>query len=195
MFSLILLAALSGSHQVLQNQEIDNLRLPRIENESQLNQLIRQGELVKINQTKSLKLSENLSENRTYCRYWVSRFLRDMSDNLYNNIGVPLIVDSLVRTAEQQTKLVRVNKYAAPAYGEVPSSHLAGTTVDIAKRRYSRKQRKWIINYLRNLQDQGYVIVSEEPFCYHVFVREIYNEVDNNEISIRVTVSVSPIGG
>lgn len=167
-----------GTHRnmVDQNQEINQLMLPRVVDECQLNQLIRQGELVKINQTKELKLSETLSENRTYSRYWVSRFLSDISRDLYRDMGAPLVVDSLVRTVEQQTKLRRVNRFAAPAYGELPSSHLAGTTVDIAKRRYSTKQRKWIVGYLKTLQDQGYVIASEEPQCYHVFVREIYNE-------------------
>ncbi len=39
--------------------------------------------------------------------------------------------------------------------GEHASSHLAGITVDLAKRGLTRTQHLWIEEYLKNLRDQG----------------------------------------
>lgn len=160
---------------VRQNQEIDHLKLPRIVNNEQLHQLIGQGELVRIQENETTVLIP-VSEDRKYARPWVRDFIRDMAAGFFSNFNKPLVIDSAVRTVEQQAKLIKINKYAAPPYGDLPSSHLAGTTIDIAKRRYSAKERKWIVNYLKSMKDKGLVEAVEEPFCFHVLVYEVYNE-------------------
>jgi len=86
-------------------------------------------------------------------------------------------VNSAVRTVEQQKKLRRRNRNAAPIDGDTASSHLAGTTVDLAKRGLTRKQKKWLDAYLKNLQDQGLIEAAEErrQACYHIMVKSQYS--------------------
>lgn len=168
-----ILAAKPNS-MVLQNQEIDRLKLPRIVDDSQLHQLEQSGELVRIPENEKLAVSPVVKEDRRYVRPWTSLMVMDIANAFYNVFSIPLIVDSAVRTVEQQQRLRRVNRYAAPEVGLAPSSHLAGITIDLAKRRYSSKQRRWIVNYLKNLQDRGLAIVAEEPACYHVASLEVY---------------------
>jgi hypothetical protein len=161
---------------VRQNQEIDHLNLPRIVNNEQLHQLISQGELVRIPENETL--TTTISEDRKYVRPWVRYFIQDMAAGFFSNFNKPLVIDSAVRTVEQQAKLIRTNRFAAPAYGILPSSHLAGITVDIAKRRYSPKERRWIVSYLKSMKDKGLIEAVEEPVCFHVMVREMYNEIN-----------------
>lgn len=164
-----------GSRQsmVAQNQEIDRTALPRIVDDRQLRQLEQNEELVEIRETQFLKLVIK-QQDRRYARPWVKSFLEDMANQFGNQFKENLVVDSLVRTVEQQHQLRRVNRFAAPETGDLPSSHLAGTTVDLAKRRYSKKQRRWIESYLRTMVEKGVAIVANEPYCFHVFVKEGY---------------------
>lgn len=163
---------------IRQNQEIDNLKLPRIVDESQLKQLISQNELVKIPENGYIRIEEHVKPDHKYVKPWTRNFIVLMADNFYSDNHQLLIIDSAVRTIEQQVKLAKTNRFAAPAYGEITSSHLAGITVDIQKRKYTTKQRRWIVGYLRNMQTQGFVVFSEEPYCYHVAVLEKFNEVN-----------------
>jgi acyl-CoA reductase-like NAD-dependent aldehyde dehydrogenase len=59
----------------------------------------------------------------------------------------PLIHERQVRTVEQQKKLRRHNRNAAPIDGDTASTHLTGITVDIAKHGMSYKQHRWIEQY------------------------------------------------
>lgn len=166
----------SKGSMIQQNQEIDRLNLPRIVNDNQLHQLISQGELVKLEESNALSL-QPISEDRKYARSWVRNFVSDMASAFFHTFDKRLLIDSAVRTAEQQSKLIRINRFAAPAYGALPSSHLAGITVDIAKRKYTLKERKWIVNYLQDAKNKGFIIPIEEPYCFHVAVKEAYNEL------------------
>lgn len=184
LFLVLFLLSPPVKHKVLdntgsmfkQNQEIDRLNLPRIVDDNQLHQLIDQGELVKIEENSRI-LVQPIRDDRKYVRPWARLFSIDMADRFYANFNKPLVIDSAVRTAEQQARLVKVNRFAAPAYGVLPSSHLAGITIDIAKRRYSPKERKWIVNYLKSMKDKGLIEAVEEPMCYHVAIMEKYNEI------------------
>ena len=79
---------------------------------------------------------------------------------------------------EQQRKLRRHNRNAAPEDGDISSSHLAGITVDLAKRGLTRAQHKWVEDYLKNLRDLSLVEVAEErrQACFHVMVSDRYTE-------------------
>ena len=171
---------LKGSYESMlrQNEEIDRLQLPRIADQAQLEELERTGELIPIKETAALHVSDAIQTDKRYCRPWTSQFVSDMSEEYYKQFHVPLQVNSAVRTMEQQQKLRRHNRNAAPELGEVGSSHLAGITVDLARRGLSRAQHQWMEDYLKNLRDQGLIEAAEErrQKCFHVMVSERYTE-------------------
>jgi hypothetical protein len=77
-----------------------------------------------------------------------------------------------------QKKLRRHNRNAAPAEGEIASSHLAGLTVDIQRRGMSREQIKWMQDYMLPLKQQGLVEPEEErhQWVFHVMVSGRYTD-------------------
>src|SRR5215470_9718647 len=155
---------LKGSYDSMtrQNEEIDRLQLPRIADQQQLAELERTGELVPIEETSSLRWSSSIQADKRFARPWTNQFMQDMSEAYYKQFRTPLQINSAVRTMEQQQKLRRHNRNAAPEIGELASSHLAGTTVDLARRGLTKPQHAWIEEYLKNLRDQGLVVAAEE---------------------------------
>lgn len=172
--------ALPGSYDsmVRQNDEINGLMLPRITNDAQLEALEATGELVEIKPTYSLALNPEMKPNKRFCRPWTRQFTYDISSDYYGRFKQPLTVTSAVRTVDQQHALRRRNGNAAPEQGSVTSSHLAGITVDIARRGMTKAQRIWVEGYLKNLRDRGLVEVAEErkQMCFHVMVAARYLE-------------------
>jgi len=171
---------LRGSHDsmVRQNEEIDRLQLPRIADDNQLMELVRTQELVPIQESRALHVSPAVKPDKRYARPWVNQFLSDLSEAYYAEFRQPLQVNSAVRTMEQQHKLRRSNRNAAPENGENASSHLAGITVDLAKRGLTRAQHAWMEDYLKNLRDQNLIEVAEErrQACFHVMISDRYTE-------------------
>jgi len=172
---------LKGSYDSMlrQNEEIDRLQLPRIVDDAQLEELVRTQELIPISESQSLRVSSAVKPDKRYCRPWTNQFLEDMGEAYYKEFSIPLQVNSAVRTMEQQHKLRRHNRNAAPEDGDIASSHLAGITVDLAKRGLTRTQHKWVEDYLKNLRDLGLVEVAEErrQACFHVMVSDRYTEL------------------
>jgi hypothetical protein len=168
----------SMDSMVRQNEEIDRLQLPRIADNDQLLELERTQELLPIQETRALRVNPSLDADKKYCRPWCNQFLQDMSAAYFTQFHMQLQVNSAVRTMEQQQKLRRHNGNAAPEVGEHASSHLAGITVDLAKRGLTRTQHQWIEEYLKNLRDQGLVEAAEErrQACFHVMVSDRYTE-------------------
>jgi hypothetical protein len=119
-----------------------------------------------------LVVDKRLPANRRYCRPWTAQFLTDLSAAFYAKFHEPIMVDSAVRTVEVQRKLRRWNGNAAPAEGETASSHLAGLTVDLARRRMTPEQAHWVELYLSPLHAQGIVEIEEEyrQLCFHIMV-------------------------
>ena len=171
---------LKGSRDSMmrQNEEIDRLQLPRIADNQQLLELERTQELVPIRETPALRISRVVKPDKRYARPWVTQFLADMSAAYYREFHTPLQVNSAVRTMEQQQKLRRHNRNAAPEMGDNASSHLAGITVDLARRGLTRAQHKWMEDYLKNLRDMRLIEVAEErrQKCFHVMVSDRYTE-------------------
>src|SRR5256885_754790 len=62
-----------------QNEEIDRLQLPRITDNEQLLELERTQELVPIEESKGLRISPGIQQDKRYARPWVNLFLQDMS--------------------------------------------------------------------------------------------------------------------
>jgi uncharacterized protein YcbK (DUF882 family) len=171
---------LRGSHESMlrQNEEIDRLGLLRIQNDEELDELIADNELVEITEGAGLRIAPNLQPNRRYCKSWTRDFVEDMGKAYYDEFGTYIQINSAVRTAEQQKKLRRRNRNAAPIEGDAASSHMAGLTIDINKRGLTRKQHKWIENYLKQFRDEGLIEVAEErrQACFHVMVSERYTD-------------------
>ncbi len=168
------------SHESLirQNQEVDRLELPRIQNDEELEQLKATMALVPIEQSDSLKIDPRLDPSRRYCRPWTLDFVNDLSRDYFEEFHQPIQVNSAVRTVEVQRKLRRHNRNAAPESGETASSHLAGITVDIQRRGMSRQQVKWVEDYLYNLNQLGLVEPEEErrQWVFHVMVSDRYTD-------------------
>ena len=123
----------SMDSMVRQNEEIDRLQLPRIADNEQLLELERTQELVPIQETRALRVNASLQADKRYCRPWCNQFLQDMSEAYFAEFHTPLQVNSAVRTMEQQQKLRRHNRNAAPEMGEHASSHLAGRFEPLAR--------------------------------------------------------------
>lgn len=174
---------LKGSREsmVRQNEEIDRLNLTRIQNDAELDELIEQNQLVQIDETPGLHVAGNLKPNRRYSKPWTRDFVEDLGSAYYDEFGTQIQLTSAVRTADQQKKLRRHNRNAAPIEGDTASSHLAGLTVDIGKRGLSKKQHKWVENYFAKLRELGLIEVAEErrQQCFHVMVSERYTDWRN----------------
>ena len=170
---------LRGSYESMlrQNEEIDRLELPRIADEVELAELEARRDLVPIEESDGVHVAIREASHR-YCRPWTQTFLQDLGEAYYKEFGQPIQVNSAVRTVEYQRKLRRHNGNAAPETGETASSHLAGLTVDINKRGLSRKQHKFIEDYLFSLRQEGLIEGAEERRqpVFHVMVSDRYTE-------------------
>ncbi len=169
-----------GSHELLvrENMQIDELQLPRITNDDELEQLEAAEELVPVADSTSLSVAGNLTPTRRYCRPWTRDFLQDFSAAYYAEFQKPITVTSLVRTAEQQKKLRRRNRNAAPQEGDTASTHLTGMTFDILKRGMTKKQKDWVNAYFLPLKQRGAIEPIEERRqpVFHVTVFNTYND-------------------
>jgi hypothetical protein len=175
----------AGSHEMLvrQNQHLDLLELPRINNDAELLQLEEQRELVPVANSRSLMVAPNLPENRRYCRPWTRDFLEDLGEAYYSEFHQPIVATSLVRTVDQQRRLRRVNGNAAPQEGDTASTHLTGVTVDLLKRGMTRQQHKWLEDYFLQLKDAGLVEPIEERRqpVFHVVVFDGYSDYHDEQ--------------
>lgn len=169
-----------GSHEMLvtENEKLDAMELPRIEDDDQLELMEDSEDLVPIEESRSLKVAANLAPNRRYCRPWTLDFADDFADAFYSEFHRPIQINSAVRTVEQQKKLRRTNRNAAPQEGDTASTHLTGVTLDISKRGLTRKEHDWINHYFLPMRDAGVIDPIEERRqpVFHVVVFEGYTD-------------------
>ena len=163
---------------IRQNEEIDRLDLPRIQDDDELEALKAKGELVPIVPSDSLKIERGLDPTRRFCRPWTRDFVQDLSEAYYHQFHAQIQVNSAVRTVKVQKKLRRHNRNAAPADGDTASSHLAGVTVDLQRRGLTKEQIRFVERYLFYLNALGLVEPEEERrhWCFHVMVTDRYSE-------------------
>ena len=167
-----------GSHEMLvrENEELDRMQLPRINDDYELTRYELSQDLVPVSESDGLKIAADLPDNRRYCRPWTRDFLNDFSTAFYDQFHTPIQVNSLVRTVEQQHRLRRWNRFAAPEFGDTASTHLTGVTFDMSRRGLTYEQYEWIRNYLLPLQAQGMVDpIEERQPVLHVVVYEKYS--------------------
>jgi len=176
------------SHESLlrQNEEIDRMELPRIQNDEELEQYKASGELVPINASETLRFDPRLAEDRRYCRPWTRDFVEDLSEAYYKRFHEQIQVNSAVRTVQIQKKLRRHNRNAAPETGETASSHLAGITVDLQRRGMTKAQVQWVEQYLVPLRDAGLVEPEEErhQWVFHIAVSGRYDDWRSGKLSM-----------
>ena len=166
------------SHDSLlrQNEEIDRLDLPRIQDDDELEALKESQALVPLRTGATLRIDPRLDPNRRYCRPWTRDFVEDLSQAYYRQFHAQIQVNSAVRTVKVQKKLRRHNRNAAPAEGETASSHLAGLTLDIQRRGMTKEQIRFVQRYLFYLTALGLVEPEEErrQWVFHVMVSDRY---------------------
>ena len=166
------------SHESLlrQNEEIDRLDLPRIQDDDELEALKSSQALVEIRTGQTLRIDPRLDPNRRFCRPWARDFVEDLSQAYYRQFHDQIQVNSAVRTVKVQMKLRRHNRNAAPAEGDTASSHLAGLTLDLQRRGMSKQQIHFVERYLFYLRALGLVEPEEErrQWVFHVMVSERY---------------------
>ncbi len=161
-----------------QNEEIDRLDLPRIQDDDELEQLKASEQLVPIVAGQSLRFDPRLNPDRRYCRPWTREFVDDLSEAYYKEFHSQIQVNSAVRTVKIQRKLRRHNRNAAPEKGELASSHLAGITVDLQRRGMTRRQVQWVETYMLPLKNLGLIEPEEErhQWVFHVMVSDRYTD-------------------
>jgi len=178
------------SHDSLirQNQEIDRIELPRIQDDAQLEDLKASHALVPIEETETLRIEHSLDPTRRFCRPWTRDFVEDLSEAYYQRFHEQIQVNSAVRTVTVQKKLRRRNRNAAPAEGETASSHLAGVTVDLQRRGMTKDQIHFVERYLFYLNQLGLVEPEEERrhWCFHVMVSDRYEDWRQNQSIFRL---------
>jgi hypothetical protein len=168
------------SHDSLirQNEEIDRIDLPRIQDDAELEALKASGALVAIEASESLKIERSLDPSRRFCRPWTRDFVQDLSEVYYRQFHAQIQVNSAVRTVKVQKKLRRHNRNAAPVDGDTASSHLAGVTVDLQRRGMTKDELRFVERYLFYLNALGLVEPEEERrhWCFHVMVSDRYGD-------------------
>lgn len=168
------------SHDSLlrQNEEIDRLDLPRIQDDDELEAMKASHDLVPIEAGETLRFDPRLDPSRRYCRPWTRDFVADLAEVFYGEFRSQIQVNSAVRTVMGQKKLRRHNRNAAPADGDTASSHLAGITVDLQRRGMTKAQIHFVERYLFYLKALGLVEPEEErhQWVFHIMVAERYSD-------------------
>jgi len=169
-----------------QNEEIDRLELPRIQDDAELEQLKANEELVPIVAGQTLRFDPRLDPDRRYCRPWTRDFVEDLSKAYFEAFGAQIQVNSAVRTVKIQKKLRRHNRNAAPEKGELASSHLAGTTVDLQRRGMTPQQIAWMQKYMMPLKELGLIEPEEErrQWVFHVMVSNKYAQTREDKPAV-----------
>jgi Family of unknown function (DUF5715) len=168
------------SHDSLlrQNEEINRLDLPRIQDDDELEALKASHELVPIEASETLRIDPRLDPSRRYSRPWTRDFVADLSEIYYRQFHDQIQLNSAVRTVKVQKKLRRHNRNAAPADGDTASSHLAGITVDLQRRGMTKGQIRFVEYYLFYLNALGLVEPEEErhQWVFHIMVSDRYSD-------------------
>lgn len=149
--------------------------LERIVDEHRLAELVADGTLVALLPNSAVVIAPSLPPNRRYVLPMARDLVQNLASAYYAEFGLPLQIDSAVRSKDVQRKLRHRNKSAAPVDGEVASSHEAGTTVDFS-RRMTKRQLKWLEWRLLYYYGRNLVLVEEEKHCVHVMATKEISE-------------------
>ena len=160
-----------------ENKRADTLGYRRYVDMEDVSIGIASGELVPIT---GVKINAKLPKERRYLRPETESFLERLNRDCDSN----LMVNSAIRPADVQRRLVRFNPNAAPYDGDRASSHERGSTFDIARKGLSRRRERLLRLRLLYYRAIGIALVIEEKGCYHVFV--------GGDLNVLI---YSPVGG
>ncbi len=172
-------ASLKGSRTSMerQNAEATVSELSFIENDAQLESMVRNGYLVPLPTTVGLSIDPRLDAKWQYVRPWTARFLVHLGVDFHKEFGKSLQINSAVRTVERQEELREKNRNAAPPNGERRSVHPTGAAIDIAKLGRSGREVRWLARRLLQLERDGLIEATEErrnQAVFHVMVHKKY---------------------
>ena len=175
-------ASLQGSKQSMNTQinVANNFGLTRIKNRAQLELFISKGLLVPINRIENTNIDCRLSESSRFAKPYVAKFLKDMGAAYFKKYGLYIMINSAVRTVEDQKKLRKTNSNAAPA---MQSPHTTGAAIDLSYLDMTDNQKMWACNYLLNLERKGLLEATMEytQTVFHVMVFPKYCDDHNKQ--------------
>lgn len=154
----------------LENETADAMGAPRYLTQSEVDEAVHRGRLSAIYSQWTYVVAPKLPIERRYALPETVKFLSTLSREFRSEFKAPLMVDSAIRPASAQRRLLRWNRSAAPADGDRASSHERGTTIDIS-RRMTKAERRWMAFRLMYYRGIGRILVIEERACYHIFVK------------------------
>ncbi len=191
---------LKGSPDKLaeQNRLADDYDLTRMSSPTVIRRLVRSGSLVQIpHRGYGYYIDRRLGRGYArrdvlyYARPWVKKFLQREGGRYAERFdGARLKVSSLVRTEGYQERLRTRNVNAAPGTDDdTRSPHLTGAAVDISKKGMTRRQLAWMREHLVALQEQGWIIATEEMAtnAFHVFVQPDFGKPTPPAVDRRVS--------
>src|ERR1700674_3534546 len=126
--------ATSRASLLRQNTCIDQIQLERIQSLVRVAELVEQGVLSPLPIGRTLIINPTLPENRRSALPRTNAFLLSLSIQFYAKFGKSLVIPSAVRPVDTQKQLRKRNRNAAPAEGDLASSHESGATIDIGKK-------------------------------------------------------------
>ena len=170
--------SLKGTHssQERENAEADRAGLVRIEDDTTLERMKRNGELMKIPNERGVKVDPRLLEKWAWVRGETATFLSDLGRDFDIAFGRPFLVSSAVRTMKYQWLLRFINGNAAAVNGSRRSTHPTGATIDITKLPLTENEIAWLRVRLLALEEAGVIQVTEEfhQSVFHVMVFSRY---------------------
>lgn len=141
-----------------QNEEADREDLSRMSNIGMLDSFKERHLLVPLPVGNGVVIDSRLPDKYRWCRPWVRDYLVDLGKDFKRDFGRSIQINSAVRTVDYQEELLweRGNGNAASTKpGPHQSSHLTGSTVDIAKMVMSRKELQWMRDRLLADEEKG----------------------------------------
>ncbi len=160
-----------------QNKQGKRENLSKIKNEEMIKRFVKAGLLVRIPDGKyGVVVDSELPLNRRFCRPQTVDFIKDLGTRFEKKFGKPIQVNSCVRDIETQAELRKRNRNAAKTYGARASSHLMGSTVDIARLGLTLTEQKFIRSRLLFHEGAGRIEATEEKrqAVWHVMVFRRY---------------------
>lgn len=175
-------ASLQGSKQSMNTQirVVNNSGLTHIRDRAQLELFISKGLLIPINRIENVNIDYRLQESSRFARPWISKFLKDMGAAYFKKYGLYIMINSAVRTVEDQKELRKTNSNAAPA---LQSPHTTGAAIDLSYLDMTDDQKIWTCNYLLNLERKGFLEATMEytQTVFHVMVFPKYCDNHNKQ--------------
>jgi hypothetical protein len=161
---------------LVQNKQADEDDLSRMRSREMIERFERAGYLVRVRDKTEHYYLHAVPSAYRYLRPWSRTFLERLSRQFHARFHRKLRVTSLVRAADGQQDLAKINGNAAAATGPRRSSHLTGATLDISKTFMTLKERQWIRRVLRSLKRGGYLYAIEEfqQPVFHIMVYRSY---------------------